>query len=136
MPAQPVVPSNTPSTAARTTRLLAVGMLLALFALCVAWELWLAPLRPGGSWLALKALPLLLPLPGLLRLRMFTYRWTALFVWLYFVEGAVRATSDRSPSAWYALAEVLLTVLLFAACTAHIRLRQRQARLQVGNPRS
>ncbi len=132
MPAQPTAPSNAPSSSARTTRLLAVGTLLALFALCVAWELWLAPLRPGGSWLALKALPLLLPLPGLLRLRMFTYRWTALFVWLYFVEGVVRATSDRAPSAWYALAEVVLTVGLFAACTAHIRLRQRQARLQAG----
>lgn len=117
-----------PSPAARATRLAAVATLLALFALCLAWELWLAPLRPGGSWLALKALPLLLPLPGLLRLRMFTYRWTALFVWLYFVEGVVRATSDRAPSSWYALAEVVLTVALFAACTAHIRLRQRQAR--------
>jgi uncharacterized membrane protein len=102
--------------------------LVALIALCLAWELWLAPLRPGGSWLALKALPLFLPLPGLLRYRMFTYRALALFVWLYFVEGVVRATSDRAPSSWYALAEVLLTVIVFAACTAHIRLRLREAR--------
>lgn len=102
--------------------------LLALFALCLAWELWLAPVRPGGSWLALKALPLLLPLPGLLRLRMLSYRKTALFIWLYFVEGVVRATSDRAPSSWYALGEVLLAVLLFAACAAHVRLRQRAAK--------
>ena len=64
----------TPSPAVQTTRLAAVVSLLALIALGLAWELWLAPLRPGGSWLALKVLPLLLPLPGLLRLRMFTYR--------------------------------------------------------------
>ena len=102
--------------------------LLALAALCLAWELWLAPLRPGGSWLALKALPLLLALPGLLRLRMYTYRALALFVWLYFVEGAVRATSDRAPSSWYALAEVVLVVVLFTACTLHIRLRQREVK--------
>ncbi|QTD46597.1 DUF2069 domain-containing protein [Ottowia testudinis] len=119
---------NTPSSAALATRAFAVAILLALCALCLAWELWLAPVRPGGSWLALKALPLLLPLPGLWRLRMFTYRWTSLFIWLYFVEGVVRATSDRAPSSWYALGEVVLTVLLFAACGAHIRWRQRQAR--------
>jgi uncharacterized membrane protein len=125
---RPAVPAAAPSPAVRATRCVAVASLLALIALCLAWELWLAPLRPGGSWLALKAVPLALPLPGLLRLRMFTYRWTALFVWLYFVEGVVRATSDRAPSSWYALGEVLLTVLLFAACAAHVRLRQRQAR--------
>ncbi|WOP14713.1 DUF2069 domain-containing protein [Ottowia sp. SB7-C50] len=119
---------NTPSAAALTTRAIAVICLLALFGLCLAWELWLAPVRPGGSWLAIKSLPLLLPLPGLLRLRMLTYRWTSLFVWLYFVEGVVRATSDRAPSSWYALGEAVLSVLLFAACAAHVRLRQRQAR--------
>ncbi len=119
---------NTPSFAALATRAIAVVSLLALFALCLGWELWLAPVRPGGSWLALKALPLLLALPGLLRLRMLTYRKTALFIWLYFIEGVVRATSDRAPSSWYAVGEAVLTVLLFAACAAHVRLRQRQAR--------
>lgn len=104
--------------------------LLALCALCLVWELWGAPLRPGGSWLALKGLPLLLALPGLLRFRMLSYRKVALFVWLYFVEGVVRAAGDAAPSAWYALAEVALVLLLFAACAAHIRLRQRQARAQ------
>lgn len=119
-----------PSVAARVTRALAAVLLLALCALCLVWELWGAPLRPGGSWLALKGLPLLLALPGLLRFRMLSYRKVALFVWLYFVEGVVRAAGDAAPSAWYALAEVALVLLLFAACAAHIRLRQRQARAQ------
>lgn len=117
-----------PSAAARATRALAVVLLLALCALCLVWELWGAPLRPGGSWLALKGLPLLLALPGLLRFRMLSYRKVALFVWLYFVEGVVRVAGDAPPSRWYALAEVALVLLLFAACAAHIRLRQRQAR--------
>ena len=133
MPDSPVAtPSHvaraTPSRAVRATRVVAVASLLGLIALGLAWELWLAPLRPGGSWLALKALPLLLPLPGLLRLRMLSYRKTALFIWLYFVVGVVRATSDRAPSSWYAWGQVLLTIVLFAACAAHVRLRQRQAR--------
>jgi uncharacterized membrane protein len=109
----------------QATRAVAAGSLLALIALTLAWELWLAPLRPGGSWLALKAVPLVLPLPGLLRYRMFTYRWVALFVWLYFIEGAVRAFSERGLSSLLALAEALLALILFAACVAHVRLRQR-----------
>ncbi len=110
------------------TRWAAVGSVLALIALGLAWELWLAPLRPGGSLLALKVLPLCIPLAGLLRRRMYTYRWVSLLVWPYFIEGVVRATSDRGPSVPLALAEVVLTLVLFAACALHVRLRLRNAR--------
>ena len=123
-----------PSPAVQATRVVAVASLLALMALGLAWELWLAPLRPGGSWLALKVLPLALALPGLLRYRMLTYRWLALFVWLYFVEGVVRAAGDAGASARCALAEVTLVLLLFAACAAQVRLRQRAARATAAGP--
>lgn len=96
--------------------------------LCVAWELWLAPVRPGGSLLAFKALPLVLPLAGLLKRRMYTYRWLSLMIWLYCTEGLVRATSDTAPSSYYAWAEVVLCILLFTACTLHIRLRLKAAK--------
>lgn len=109
------------------TRALAVGSLLGLIVLGMAWELWLAPLRPGGSWLALKVLPLTLPLAGLLKQRMYTYRWVSLMVWLYFTEGVVRATSEPAPGAVLAAVEVLLCLLLFAACAIHVRWRLRQA---------
>jgi uncharacterized membrane protein len=108
------------------TRWVAVGCVLALIALGVAWELWLAPLRPGGTWLALKVLPLTLALGGLLRRRMYTYRWLSLLLWFYFIEGVVRATSDRGPSVPLAAAQVALTLLLFAACAMHVRLRLRR----------
>jgi uncharacterized membrane protein len=117
----------------RHTRLLAVGSLLALIGLGLAWELWLAPLRPGGSWLVLKVLPLTLPLAGLLKNRMYTYRWLSLMVWLYFTEGVVRATSEPAPGAWLAALEVLLCLALFAACALHVRLRQRHAKHQPVN---
>ena len=107
------------------TRWLAVGSLIGLIALGFAWELFLAPLRPGGSWLVLKVLPLCLPLAGLLKNRMYTYRWVSLLVWLYFTEGAVRAWSDRAPSNYLALMEVLLCLLLFTACALHVRIRFR-----------
>ena len=105
------------------TRLLAVASLLGLILLGLAWELWLAPLRPGGSWLALKVLPLCIPLAGLLKNRMYTYRWVSLMVWLYFTEGVVRAWGDRPPGNWLALAQVVLCCSLFVACALHVRLR-------------
>lgn len=101
------------------SRWLAVGSLLALIALCVSWELWLVPSR-----LAIKALPLCLPLPGLLKRRLYTYRWVSLGVWIYFVEGVLR-TKDAAPSSQLAWAEIVLCLLLFAACVAHVRLRLR-----------
>ncbi|RLJ36662.1 DUF2069 domain-containing protein [Acidovorax sp. 106] len=110
------------------TRWVATASLIALIALCVAWELVLAPLRPGGTWLAIKALPLCIPLAGILKNRMYTYRWVSLVIWLYFTEGVVRAWSDKAPSNWLALAEVALCLVLFTACTLHVRLRQRNAR--------
>ena len=96
---------------------------MSLIVLGLAWELWLAPLRPGGTLLALKVLPLCFPLTGLLKNRMYTYRWLSLLIWLYFTEGVVRAWSDTSPSNYLALIEVLLCVVLFAACALHVRLR-------------
>jgi len=110
------------------TRRVAVASLLGLIALSLAWELFLAPLRPGGSWMALKALPLCIPLAGFLKNRMYTYRWVSLLVWLYFTEGVVRAWSDRAPGQWLALLEVALCLVLFIACTLHIRLRLRSAK--------
>ncbi|WP_425462741.1 DUF2069 domain-containing protein [Methylibium rhizosphaerae] len=122
------MPAMTRWTFVDTTRALAVGSLLALIALGLAWELWLAPLRPGGSWWALKVLPLALPLAGLLKQRMYTYRWVSLLVWLYFTEGVVRATSDPDGfSAALAALEVLLCLLLFTACALHVRWRLKNA---------
>jgi len=122
--------AQTASPTVVLTRHLAVGSLLGLIVLGLAWELWLAPLRPGGSWLALKVLPLCIPLAGLLKNRMYTYRWVSLLVWIYFTEGVVRAWSDKAPGNWLGLLEVLLCLMLFAACAMHVRLRLRNAKLQ------
>ena len=127
---------NTPSAPVRLTRTLAVGSLLGLIALTLSWELWLAPLRPGGSWLALKALPLCIPLAGLLKNRMYTYRWLSLVVWLYFTEGAVRAWSDKPPGNWLAMLEVLLCLVLFTACAMLVRLRLKSVASQSAAPSS
>jgi uncharacterized membrane protein len=112
----------------RHTRWLAVGSLLGLIVLGLAWELWLAPLRPGGSWLVLKVLPLCVPLAGLLKNRLYTYRWMSLLVWLYFTEGVVRAYAEAAPSAYLAMLQIALCLCLFVACAWHVRLRLGAAR--------
>jgi uncharacterized membrane protein len=107
---------------------LAVGSLLGLILLGLAWELWLAPLRPGGSWWAIKVLPLCIPLAGLLKNRMYTYRWVSMLVWLYFTEGVVRAWGDAWPSNGLAGLQTLLCTTLFVACALHVRIRFKAAK--------
>jgi len=108
------------------TRIAAIASVLALIALGLAWELWLAP--TGSGTLAIKVLPLLVPLVGLWRHRLYTYRWVSLLVWIYFAEGVVRATSDRGAGVPLAIVEILLCLVLFGACAAHVRWRLRAAK--------
>jgi uncharacterized membrane protein len=100
--------------------------LIALIFLGLAWELWLAPLRAGGSLLAFKVLPLLAPLFGVLRGRAYTYQWSSMLILAYFTEGVVRAWSDRGLSAQLALVETALTVIFFIAAVAYIRTQPRK----------
>ena len=99
-------------------RLAASASLVALIGLCLAWELWLAPLRPGGSYLALKAAPLGIPLLGILLGRRYTYQWSSMFVLAYFTEGVVRAWSERGPAQMLAWIEIALSVIFFVSVVA------------------
>jgi uncharacterized membrane protein len=117
--------SNRPDDFVRLTRTIAVSALLSLIGLGLVWELWLAP--TGSGTLALKVLPLVLALTGLLRHRMYTFRWLSLLLWLYVIEGLVRATSEQGLARWLALAELALCLVLFGACGAYIRRRLRPA---------
>ena len=116
---------NAADATTRQSRAIALGALLGLIALGLAWELWLAP-TGRGTW-AIKTLPLILCVRGVWRLRMVTYRWLCLLVWLYVTESLVRATTERGLSAWLAGAEGVLSLILFAACAWHVRWRLRAA---------
>lgn len=105
----------------RHLRYVASASLIALIFLSLAWELWLAPLRPGGSWLVLKVIPLLLPLFGILGGKRYTYRWSTLLIWLYFTEGVVRAWSDSGPSSALGALEVVLSLFFFVSAALYAR---------------
>jgi uncharacterized membrane protein len=117
-------PPNAPDAIVRLTRAVALAALLALILLGLAWELWLAP--TGTGTLAIKVLPLVLCLAGLLRHRMYTFRWLSLLIWLYFTEGVVRATTEQGISQVLALVEIVLCLVLFTACAVYIRWRLRR----------
>jgi uncharacterized membrane protein len=107
--------------AAQRWQIMATVLLAALLLLCLAWELWLAPLRPGGSWLALKVLPLLWILPGIARGNNYTYRASTMLILAYFTEGVVRGWSDSGLSSTLGLVEITLSLAFFVAAIAHVR---------------
>lgn len=108
-------------------RTAATASLVLLIALCLAWELWLAPLRPGGTLMALKGMPLLLALRGIAEGRRYTYQWSSMLVLAYFAEGVMRAWSERGLSQGLAAAEIALSLLFFAAVVGFARLTRAAA---------
>ena len=106
----------------------AIASLIWLIGWLVAWEVFVAPLHPGGSLLALKALPLLLPLRGVLKRDLYTLQWSSMVILIYLVEGIVRAWSDRTElSRMMALGETLLVAAYFLFALLYLRPYKKQA---------
>ena len=117
------------NTFQRVCYLAAISSLIGLIVLGVAWEMWLAPLRPGGSWMVLKVVPLLIPLRGVIKRDIYTLQWTSMMILLYFAEGIVRATSDRVPlSALLGWIETVLVVIYFFAAIYYLKPYKKAAK--------
>jgi uncharacterized membrane protein len=108
-------------------RVVAASSLIALIALSVVWELWLAPLKPGGSLVALKALPLAMPLGGILKGRRYTYQWSSMLILAYLAEGVTRAWAEGGASRSLAVVEIVLSAVFFAAAVSYARLTRAAA---------
>jgi uncharacterized membrane protein len=122
MPTEPsATASRSASLSASLSATLSATLLCGLIFLGLAWELWLAPLRPGGSWLVLKVLPLLLPLRGMLHGSRYASKWLTLLVMIYFTEGVVRSVTERELSQWLAMAETAMACALFVTAIVHVR---------------
>ncbi|MGF6726750.1 putative membrane protein [Paraburkholderia sp. GAS41] len=119
---------SSPAIRRRGAALGATAALIALIALSVAWEWWLAPLRPGGTALVIKAVPLLLALPGVLRQRLYTLQWASMLILLYFAEGIVRGMSDHGLSARLGWLETLLALVFFVCALAYVAPFKRASR--------
>ncbi|MES2353212.1 MAG: DUF2069 domain-containing protein [Pseudomonadota bacterium] len=115
---------------AQVIQLIASTTLIALIFLCLLWEAVLAPIRPGGTLMTIKALPLLLPLLGILRGRVYTYQWSSMLILLYFTEGVVRLWSDQGVSKWLAAGEVALSLIFFSTVIYFVRARAQTLQKQ------
>ncbi len=112
----------------KSSHLISCATLIALIFLCLAWELGLAPLRPGGSALALKVLPLLAPLFGVLRGIRYTFQWAPMLMLLYFCEGIVRVWSERGAGQWLAGVEIALSLIFVVAAVTYVRASRQAVR--------
>lgn len=118
----------TPSQRLSIFHIGASASLLGLIVLCIAWEAVLAPVRPGSAWLALKALPLLLPLRGVLKRDLYTMQWSSMLILLYLAEGIVRGMSDSGISAILGWVETVLVLIFFMCTVSYLRPFKKAAR--------
>ena len=88
-------------------------ILLILFIIfLILWESVLAPIRPGGSTLVLKAIPLCFPFLGILKGVRRSFQKLSLILQFYFLEAFVRVF-DAFPVNLFAFIEFLLSLILF-----------------------
>lgn len=94
---------------------------LSLIVTLILWFAVFAPSELFGPWLALFwCAPLLIPLPGLLRGRSYTYAWNSMLLLLYLTLGiseSMGAPHERS----YAYAVLLCTAITFVASQLYVR---------------
>ncbi|WP_338761650.1 DUF2069 domain-containing protein [Massilia sp. METH4] len=105
----------------------ALASVAALIAWCLLWETWLAPLKPGGSWLVLKAVPLLFPLVGVLKRDLYTLQWSSMMILAYLAEGVVRGYSDQTMP-WLGWGEAALVLVFFCCALLYVHPYKRAAR--------
>ena len=101
-------------------QLIATAAFVALFIQCVAWEWFLSPLRPGGSWLILKGIPLLFAIPGLWRGKIYTMQWASLMILLYITEGLTRIL-ETGANFWMAALETILGTIGFICLLIYLK---------------
>jgi uncharacterized membrane protein len=106
----------------------ALASMIALIVLCIAWETVVAPLRPGGSWLVIKVIPLLIPLRGIWKRDVYTLQWSSMLILLFLAEGSVRATTEQGWSQVMAIGEVLLVCMFFVSTLLYLRPYKKAAK--------
>lgn len=114
--------ADAPDVPARIRRpaRITIAALVALTLLEILWEAILAPI-PGARWLALKALPLALLVPGVARGHRKPRQWLSLLVPFYFAEALVRAVTETGRHSIVAAMVALLAAITFLALLAWFR---------------
>jgi len=104
--------------------LLSVFSLIGLIFLNLFWEIFYNPLNTNGSWMVVKSLVLLIPLPGILKKNRYTYQWSSMFIWLFIMEGIVRFYSELGVSRDMASYQIFLGTLFFFSSIFFCRVKK------------
>lgn len=113
-------------------RLLALFGNLALLAWIVLWQMSLSP-HPhiSSTTLAIAwAIPLLLPLPGILVGKPYTHAWANFVLMLYFLHAFTLLYVDNGER-WLAVVELLLTTAAFSGNILYARARGKELGLKL-----
>jgi uncharacterized membrane protein len=108
-------------------QLVATAAFIDLFILCVCWEWFISPLRPGGSWLILKGIPLLFAIPGLWKGNVYTMQWASMLILLYTTEGLVRIL-ETGANFWLAVLETVISTVGFVCLLMYLMPIKREAK--------
>ncbi len=108
-------------------QLVATAAFIDLFILCVCWEWFISPLRPGGSWLILKGIPLLFAIPGLWKGNVYTMQWASMLILLYTTEGLVRIL-ETGANFWLAVLETAISTVGFVCLLMYLMPIKREAK--------
>lgn len=108
-------------------QLLATAAYIDLFILCVAWEWFISPLRPGGSWLILKGVPLLFAIPGIWKGNAYTMQWASMLILLYITEGLVRIL-ETGANFWMAVLETSFATIGFVCLLIYLKPIKKEAK--------
>ena len=123
----PSFPPESPTAAIARWRLGTLVLTGILILLGIAWETFLAPLRPGGTLLAFKVLPLVFALGAFRKDRLRHYQLWSMLILAYLCEGVVRGMSDGGRSSVLGWIEALLATAIYVCITRYVQLRRRDA---------
>ena len=87
----------------------------------------MSPLRPGGSWLILKGIPLLFAIPGIWKGKVYTMQWASMLILLYTTEGLVRIL-ETGTNFWLALLETILSTIGFVCLLMYLKPIKNEAK--------
>ncbi len=108
-------------------QLLATAAFIDVLILCICWEWFISPLRPGGSWLILKSVPLLFAIPGIWQGKVYTMQWASMLILIYITEGLVRIL-EKGANFWLALLETILATIGFVCLLMYLKPIKKEAK--------
>jgi uncharacterized membrane protein len=88
---------------------------------------WLIPSRhfPTAMVLLVIAGPLLLPMPGLLKNKTYTFQWASFLSMAYFAHGISEISAY--PEHWYAgLMEVISSTMMYVGCVMYAQIFKKE----------